>query len=66
VFYTYKQIAALLRVSLATVEQMVRDGRLPKPLKLGPSVQSPARFPKTEIDAVIAEMFARREVASHQ
>ena len=30
-----KELAAMLGVSKATVWRMVRDGRLPKPLKLG-------------------------------
>jgi len=49
--YTKKEIATLLGVSTVTVENMVRDGRLPNPLPLH---KNPKRWNADAIDQIKA------------
>jgi len=44
-----KEVASILRVSVATVWRRVADGTLPKPIKLG----ALSRFPQSDILGVI-------------
>ena len=50
------QVMEMLGVSRSTVERMVRQGRLPRPIKLGPGQGSSIRFEKAKVEAALAAM----------
>jgi excisionase family DNA binding protein len=50
------QVMEMLGVSRSTVERMVRQGRLPRPIKLGPAQGSSIRFEKAKVEAALAAM----------
>jgi excisionase family DNA binding protein len=52
-FLTSKEVCALLSISRPTLERMVKDGRLPRPAKLGTSKGSPVRFDPEKIKAAV-------------
>lgn len=46
---TYKEVAALLKCSVRHIQKSVRDGRFPKPIKIGRA----ARFTMNDIRRVL-------------
>jgi excisionase family DNA binding protein len=52
-YLTMQQVCNLLQISRATAQRMVRDGRLPKPTKLGKRMSSPVRFDAEKIRAAV-------------
>jgi excisionase family DNA binding protein len=58
VYLTAAEVAQLLKLSRATVRRMVRDGRLPKPAKLGRAVTSPLRFDRAKIEEAVLRQTA--------
>jgi excisionase family DNA binding protein len=52
-YLTMQQVCNLLQISRATAQRMVRDGRLPKPTKLGKRMSSPVRFDPEKIRAAV-------------
>jgi excisionase family DNA binding protein len=55
-WYTKRQVAETLQVHDVTVDRMVADGRLPKPIKLGTARNSPVRFDAAAVDAAVGRM----------
>jgi excisionase family DNA binding protein len=55
-FLTVQQLANHLGLCRASVDRMVADGRLPTPIKLGASRNSPVRFNITEVEAFLAAL----------
>jgi excisionase family DNA binding protein len=51
---TVKQLAKQLAFEQSTIFRMVKDGRLPKPVKLGSARNSPVRFDLDEVTAYLA------------
>jgi len=57
-FLTSKDVCALLRISSMTLIRMVRDGRLPKPVKFGTSRSAAVRFDPEKIREYIERQTA--------
>jgi excisionase family DNA binding protein len=55
-YLTSRDVCELLAISRTTVDRMVQDGRLPKPLKLATGRTGALRFPKAELEAAIAAL----------
>lgn len=53
---TAREVAALYRTSVPTVYRRIKDGTIPKPVKLG----AHSRWPQSEIIAVIETAKAKR------
>ena len=52
--YTINELALKVNVSRLTIVNMIKDGRLPAGIELGPAKTSPVRLPRKETDAAIA------------
>ena len=57
-FLTMPEVCAMLKISRATAQRMVIDGRLPKPTKLGRSRTALIRFSREKVEAAIASLTA--------
>jgi prophage regulatory protein len=57
-YLTDEQVAARYTISRMTVWRWAREGRLPRPVKLGPNV---TRWVQAELEANEAELHAQRE-----
>jgi excisionase family DNA binding protein len=56
VYYSFNEVAKMLRVSRQTIYRMIEDGRLPAPIKLGNAQRSSVRFEKAKVDAALAAL----------
>jgi excisionase family DNA binding protein len=56
-----KEAAAYIGVHAEHVMRMARQGRFPKPIKLGASENSAVRFVVEEVEAWVATRMAERE-----
>ena len=60
ILLTRKDVVRLTRLSRASIERYHRDGRFPKPVKLGPNRVA---WLKSEVDSWIADRVAERDEA---
>jgi excisionase family DNA binding protein len=55
-YYTTKEIAAMMAVSITTVAEMIKRGRFPGAYKIDPALRnSPYRVPKTSYEKFLQE-----------
>lgn len=56
-YLTYDELASLLDVGRSTIQRRVKDGTLPKPIKLGQLV----RFKQSEVLAALSRLSSENE-----
>ena len=64
ILLTKKQVAARVGLHAEHVMRMAREGRFPKPVKLGPQPGCAVRFVQEEVEAWLRDRMAERNHAS--
>lgn len=53
---TYKEVSDLLGISRSTIYEWTREGKLPRPVKLGAGPKAPVKFKLSEVMAYIESL----------